>query len=157
MILWFVGTSVATVFIVFRDSRFDYRPLIAGALLPDLVDIWFGGAHALHSVVVAMGTMVLVVLGTIGRRPLRRMLLGVPIGMLLHLVFDGAFSDVDTFWWPVTGEFGDSPLPIVSRGWWNALLELAGALLIAIGWPRFRLRSGEVRRRFIMKGQLTEW
>jgi hypothetical protein len=156
MILWFVATSVATVFVVFRDARFDYRPLILGALLPDLVDVWFDGAHPLHSVVVAVGAMVLVVLATIGRRPLRRMLLGVPIGMLLHLVFDGAFADVDTFWWPVTGRFGDSALPVVSRGWWNIGLELAGALLVAVGWRRFHLRSGEPRRRFIAKGQLSE-
>lgn len=156
MVLWFIATSVATVWVVFRDPRFDYRPLIAGALLPDAVDVWFGGAHAMHSVVVVFLAMIVMVLATIGRRRLRKLLLGVPIGMLLHLVFDGAFADVDTFWWPVTGSFGDDELPAVARGWSTLLLEAVGAVLLVVGCRRFHLRSGEVRRRFLLSGVLSD-
>ena len=154
MILWFVATSIATVLFVFRDPTFDYRPLVIGSLLPDAVDVWFGGARAMHSVVVAVGAMAAVMLATIGRRASRRMLLGVPIGMLLHLVFDGAFSDVDVFWWPLTGSFGDAELPVVSRGWWNVAFEIVGAAMIAAGWRRFGFRSRPVRRAFVASGQL---
>jgi hypothetical protein len=169
VILWFVATSVAAVFVVFRDPRFDYRLLIVGALLPDAVDVWFGGARAFHSVVVVAALLALVMLSTMGRRhdaaapmgrtrrkALRRMLLGVPIGMLLHLVFDGAFTDVDVFWWPLTGSFGDAELPVVSRGWWNLPLEVAGAVLLGVGVRRFGLRERRRRAAFAASGHLAE-
>eukprot|EP01041_Mallomonas_annulata_P034474 gene34474-57248_t len=126
VLLWFVATSVLTIFFVFRDPRFDYRWLIAGALLPDVVDVWFGGARVLHSLTGAVGAMVLVMLVTAGRRPIRRRLLSLPIGVLLHLVFDGAFSATEVFWWPFMGGFDDASLPVAQRGWWNLGLELAG-------------------------------
>ena len=156
MLVWFAATAVATVWAVFKDPRFDYRPLIAGALLPDAVDVWFGGAAALHSLVVAVAAMVVVMLATVGRRPVRRTLLAVPIGMLLHLVFDGAFSDPDVFWWPLTGTFAESELPAVGRGWWNLALEAAGVVLVGLGVRRFGLGDGRRRRIFLTKGLLSE-
>ena len=36
--------------------------------------------------------------------------LGLPIGTMLHLVFDGAWTDTDLFWWPLGGwSFDDAP------------------------------------------------
>ena len=154
MLLWFVGTSVATVWMVFRDPRFDYRPLIVGALLPDAIDVWSGGAWAMHSVIVAMGAVILVMLATIGRKPIRRLLLAVPIGMLLHLVFDGAFADADVFWWPLGGAATGARLPVAARGWWNVLLEAAGAAIVVGGVRRFRLHDPRPRRRFCATGRL---
>jgi hypothetical protein len=141
VLLWFVGTSVATVWMVFRDPRFDYRPLILGSLLPDAVDVWTGGSWAMHSVLVSMAGVILVMLVTIGRRRMRRLLLAVPIGMLLHLVFDGAFADADVFWWPLGGVAPGAPLPVIARGWWNVVLEAAGAAIVIGGMRRFRLRD----------------
>lgn len=58
------------------------------------------------------------------------MLLAVPIGMFMHLVFDGVFARTTAFWWPFTGVgFGADRLPSFDRGWWNVPLELVGALL----------------------------
>lgn len=58
------------------------------------------------------------------------MLLAVPIGMFMHLVFDGVFARTTAFWWPFTGAgFGADRLPSFDRGWWNVPLELVGALL----------------------------
>ena len=57
---------------------------------------------------------------TVGRRPARQCWLGLPIGTLLHLVFDGAWADTALFWWPLGGwAFDDAPLPEVARGWWT--------------------------------------
>jgi len=50
MLFWFVGTSVATVWIVFRDPTFKFRLVILGALLPDVID-GVSGARVAHSVV----------------------------------------------------------------------------------------------------------
>lgn len=155
MLLWFVATSVLTVWYVFTDLRFDYRPLVVGALLPDAVDVWFGGARYAHSLTVAVGLMAVVMLVTAGRRPIRRQLLAVPIGMLLHLVFDGAFTNDHAFWWPFLGSVGDEPLPVVARGWWNVGLELVGAALLWRAIGMFGLRDDERRRRFLRTGLLA--
>jgi hypothetical protein len=67
------------------------------------------------------------------------MLLGLPIGTFLHLVFDGVFTNTEMFWWPIGGwEFSSDALPVVARGWWNAPMELAGAVALWMWWQRRR-------------------
>lgn len=155
MLLWFVATSVLTIWYVFTDLRFDYRPLVVGALLPDLVDAPLGGARYAHSLTVAVGLMALVMVATAGRRPIRRQLLAVPIGMLLHLVFDGAFTNDHAFLWPFLGDIGDEPLPVVARGWWNLGLEAVGAVLLWRAVRMFGLRDPQRRRHTLRTGQLA--
>jgi membrane-bound metal-dependent hydrolase YbcI (DUF457 family) len=154
VLLWFVGTSIVTIALVFRDPRFDYRPLVVGSLVPDVVDALLGGARYAHSLTVSVALLALVMLATSGRRPIRRVLLGVPIGMLLHLVFDGAFNDTRVFWWPFTGSIGHERLPVAQRGWLDVLLELIGAGLIAWIVVRAGLRDPERRRRAWRTGEL---
>ena len=153
MLLWFIGAAIAAVWFVFRDDRFDYRLLLVGVLLPDLIDLPAGQARWAHSLTVAVGLLVIVMVAT-GRRPIRRLLLGLPIGMLLHLVFDGAFSMTKVFWWPFSGSWGDEDVPVVARGWFNVLLELVGAALLVWAWRHFRLADRGVRQRFWRSGQL---
>lgn len=155
MLLWFAATSVLTVFFVFRDPRFDYRFLVLGALLPDLVDAFAGRMWVLHSLTGAVGLLVVVMAATVGNRPWRKRLLGLPIGVLLHIVFDGAFSTTEVFWWPFTGGFGDHPLPVVARGWWNIVLELAGAAMLVWAWRLFGLADPQRRRNAVSAGHLT--
>jgi len=157
MVLWFVGTSVLTIWFVFRDPAFDYRFLILGALLPDVVDGVWGGARGLHSVTMGVAILGVVMLGTVGRRARRKMLLGIPIGLLLHLIYDGAFADTAVFWWPFTGiTFADGRLPVVERGLFNLVLEAIGAALCVVIWRRFHLGERERRRRFVTSGRLAE-
>jgi hypothetical protein len=153
--LWFIATSVLTIHFVFRDPRFDYRPLVVGALIPDLVDVAFGGARVLHSVTGAVGLMVLAMAMTVGRRSLRKRLLAVPIGVLLHLVFDGAFAATEVFWWPFTGGFGDAALPVVDRGWWNVAFEVAGAAMLVWAYRLFGLADPARRDTLSHSGTLT--
>lgn len=157
MVLWFVGTAVLTIWFVFRDPGFDYRFLILGAVAPDAVDGVWGGARGLHSVTMGVAILVVVMLATIGRRARRKMLLGIPIGLLLHLVFDGAFADTAVFWWPFTGvSFGDARLPVMDRGWFNLVLEAIGVVLCVSIWRRFHLGDPERRRIFVASGRLAE-
>lgn len=154
MCFWFIGTAVITVGYVFRDPRFDYRLVIVGALLP-LADGLFGGAGVLHSLAVPVALLAVVMLTTRGRRPLRRLLLGLPIGMLLALVFDAAWSDTDAFWWPFTGlAIPDQPIPVVARGWWSVLLEVIGIAMCVWLWRRNQLSAGARRREFLRTGRL---
>ena len=156
MFLWFAGTAVITVWIVFRDPRFDYRLLVVGAVLPVVVDALTGGAWILHTLTFSVVLLVVTMLATRGRRELRRTWLGLPLGTLLHLVFDAAWADTEVFWWPFSGaSLGESQLPEAGRGWWNVLLELAGLLLVVWIVRRARLVEPDARRRFLTTGQLA--
>ena len=156
MFLWFIGTSLASVYFVFTDPRFDYRLLLLGALLPDLVDVPFGQARWAHSLTVAVGALALVMLVTAGRKPIRRLLLGAPIGMLLHLVWDGAFASTKGFWWPFSGSWGHTDVPSWQRGALDVVMEVVGAGILWWAWKRFHLADAERRRAFLRHGVLTE-
>ena len=90
---WFIGTAVVTVWFVFRDPRFDYRLLIVGSVLPAVVDALFGGARVLHSLMFSVVLLAVLMLATPRGTPIRRTLLALPIGTLLHLVFTGAWIE----------------------------------------------------------------
>jgi hypothetical protein len=138
MFFWFITTAVLTIAWVFKDPRFDYRLLAVGAVLPDIVD-WPTGWRVMHSVVTSIAVLALVMLVSLGRKPYRRILLGLPIGMFLHLVFDGAFTSAEMFWWPIGGwQFSADVLPVVARGWWNLPLEIVGVATLWMWWRRRR-------------------
>lgn len=138
MLLWFVGTSVAAVWFVFRDPQFNFRLVVIGALIPDIIDGIGGGAGPLHSVVTVIGLLAVVMLITTGRRPVRKPLLAVIIGLFMHLVFDGAFANTSMFWWPLGGfATYEQALPSIDRGWINVGLELVGLGLIL--WVRSQI------------------
>ena len=154
MFFWFIGTAILTVWFVFRDPFFDYRLLIVGAVLP-LADIFTGGAGVLHTLVFSLVLMVIVMLSTVGRRPVRKLLLGLPIGTMLHLVFDGAWATTALFWWPFGGwSFDELELPEASRGWLVVPFELAGIVMVAWIWRRSRLGDPAARRAFLHDGRL---
>ena len=154
MFFWFIATAVITIGFVFRDPTFDNRLLIVGSVLPG-VDIVFGGSRALHSITVSIGLLAVVMLATKRGSRLRKTLLGLPIGMILHLVFDAAWNDTDTFWWPFTGlEFVDEGVPILDRGFVSVALEVVGLLGCVWLWRTNDLGDRERRRRFLADGQL---
>ena len=66
MFLWFLGTALVSVYFVFTDPRFDYRLLLVGSLVPDLIDVPFGQARWAHSLTVAVGVLASVMLVTAG-------------------------------------------------------------------------------------------
>ena len=103
------------MWLVFRDPAIDYRLVVVGALLPDLVDAPFGGARVLHTLVASVVLLVGVMLATRHRRRARRRLLAVPIGTFLHLVLDGMWTRTETFWWPFLGRTLDGRLPPLER------------------------------------------
>lgn len=156
MFLWFIGTAVVSVWYVFRDPRFDYRLLAVGSIVPDVIDLPGGQARWAHSLTIAVGTLALVMLVTAGRKPIRKLLLAVPIGMLMHLVWDGAFASTKVFWWPFTGSWGNVRVPSLQRGWLNVLFELAGVLLLAWVWRRCDLADADRRAALIHHGRLMQ-
>lgn len=156
MFFWFIGTAIVSVWFVFRDPTFDYRLLVVGSVLPAVGDAFAGGARALHSVTVSVALLGVLMVATTGRRPIRKMLLGLPIGMLLHLVFTGAWTNSTVFWWPFLGaSFDDAAHPVAARGWWNVPLEVIGLALCWWVVDRASLRDADARSRFRSTGQLS--
>lgn len=156
MFFWFLGTAFVAVWFVFRDDRFDYRVLALGALLPDVVDGVTGGVWVMHSVVA--GVVAMVVVMAVARRGSvrRRRWLALPIGMMLHLVFDGAFNSTETFWWPFAGfEFAQESIPSLQRMPINIALELIGLALLGWLWKSNQLSIPANRARFISTGRLV--
>ena len=155
MFLWFFGTATVAVLFVFRDDRFDFRVLALGSVAPDIIDVWSGGAWVFHSV---LGSVVVlgVVMATARRGSLtRRRWLALPIGMLFHLVFDGAFNNTKVFWWPFAGiGFDGAPIPSFDRPILSLIFEIIGALLIAWVWRENSLSTPSVRREFMRTGHL---
>jgi hypothetical protein len=132
LILWFAGGACLLVWLVLRDPRLDYRVLIGGALLPEVV-----GVHA-HSVVVSVVVLLGVVAVTVGDRSRRRRWLALPIGMFAHLVLDAVWSNTSMFWWPFSGwSLAGERLPSLTRPLWVVVVqEVAG--LAALVWVHGR-------------------
>lgn len=141
MLLWFVGVSWFAVWNVFRDPRFPFAAVAAGAVLPDAVGLVVGRAAPSHSAVVVSVAMLAAVAATVGRRSLRKVLIAGAIGSLLHIVFDFSAGDAGVFWWPVSGvPLPDRPIPSLDRPLAvNVVLEVVGVLLI--GWVSSQRRA----------------
>ena len=155
MVLWFAGGAWLIIWLVFRDPAFDYRFVLVGALLPDLIDAPFGGARIAHSLLASALALVVVMLTTRHRRRLRRSLLAIPIGTMLHLVLDGMWAETEVFWWPLFGaDFGAVGLPSLDRGWLLLPMELAGAAVLVWCWRRFGLTDRERRKLLLSTGRL---
>jgi hypothetical protein len=131
MLFWFIGTSVASVWSVFRDPKFAYRWVIVGALTP------------IFSVVTVVGVLTAVMLLTIGKnatkKAARKNFLALTIGLFMHLVFDGAFLNTKMFWWPLAGLTTDGyAIPFVERGFLNIPFEIVGVALIM--WTKKQIK-----------------
>lgn len=155
MLLWFAGMSVVAVWAVFKDPAIDLRLVIAGALLPDAIDVWTGHRWVAHTVLASVALLAGVMVATRGRRRLRRRLLALPIGTFLHLVLDGMWTDRDVFWWPAFGsDFADRQIPSIGRGLASVPMEIIGAIFLVWAWRRFRLRDPGRRRYFLTTGRV---
>lgn len=154
MLLWFVGPAVLVVWSVFGSPAADYRLVALGAVLP-LVEVPFGEPRVLHSLTGAAAVLLLVMVGARGRRLVQRQLLGIPIGMLLHLGLDGVWADEQAFWWPFLGlDWSDERVPELARGGWSVLLEVAGLAACWWAYRRFRLDEPERRQTFLRTGRI---
>lgn len=154
MLIWFVAPSILLVAIVFRSAAIDYRTVALGALLP-WVDALFGGPRLLHSVTGAVLLLCAVMAATQKRRLVRRRLLGIPIGMMCHLVLDGTFTTTQAFWWPFAGwDFADGQIPELRHLGVSLVLELVGVAALWWAWRLFRLDRPAARQRFLDDGRL---
>lgn len=154
MILWFATTSIVLVAIVFRSGAVDYRTVALGALLP-WIDALFGGPRVLHSLLGVSVVLTAAMLLTRNRRLVRRRVLGIPIGLLCHLVLDGSFTDTHAFWWPAFGlRFSEGQIPELRHLSVSIVLEVLAVGVTVWAWRLFDLQRPSARRRFRDNGRL---
>jgi membrane-bound metal-dependent hydrolase YbcI (DUF457 family) len=171
MILWHLGMTTLAVRYVYRDPGMDLRWVLAGSLLPDLVDKPIGsvffvdhfGAHRLfaHALVFPVVMLLAALILTRRRSPLRRGSIGLVIGTLFHLVLDGAWAEPEAFLWPFFGWSFPPTAPValgpllramVSDPWvWAG--EAAGAAYLAYLWVAY-LREPGAFRTFLANGTI---
>jgi hypothetical protein len=156
VVLWFVGLSMVGMWVVFRDPAIDHRTVMAGALLPLALDLPWGRATVVHTLLFAVALMLGVMVLTGGRRAARRRWLGLAIGCFFHLVLDGTWTEADLFWWPALGfGFPDVDVPELGRTWTVVLVqELVGLVALVWAWFRFGLADAGRRGRFLRTGRI---
>jgi hypothetical protein len=169
MILWHLGTAAALVYVTLGRSRIDYRFILLGAVLPDVLDGLLGlfgitgssGRGVAHSLLTVTLVAVLIVL--LFRGQLRLSVVGIPVGWLIHLVCDGMWQAPRTFLWPLFGTtFAARPTepyswslftdPFAHWATWGG--ELLGIGLLAWFWVAFRLGEEGRLKLFLKDGHL---
>jgi hypothetical protein len=155
MFFWFAAFAVLVVLAVFDSPAMDYRFVVLGALLPT-VEVLIGAPLLLHTLLGSVAALVVVAVVTRGRRLSARRLVGVPIGLFLHLVADGTWSRAELFWWPFlgVGALGDGTVPERSHLGLSLALEVAGLAGLAWVVQRFGLADRPARDRFLRSGRL---
>lgn len=169
MILWHAGVGALLTYVTLGRRRIDYRYVLLGALLPDLVDamLGFSGVHLSggrgpgHSLLMVVAVGVTIVIGLSGAR--RLSVFGIAVGWLTHLALDGMWEAPRIFLWPV---FGLQPVAGVSETYsWDVLAhpldhlwtwagEVVGALVLAWFWVAHRLGERDRLRAFLKDGYL---
>jgi inner membrane protein len=169
MLLWHLGTAMALVYVTLGRRRIDYRFVLLGAILPDLVDGVLGvfvfdgpaGRWIAHSLLTVIVIAVAIILGLRGER--RLAVFGIAVGWLLHLVADGMWEAPETFLWPAFGtDFADSPTEPYS---WDVLLrpwehlgtwggEVVGVAILAWFWVAFEMKRDGRFQLFLRDGYL---
>jgi len=172
VILWHLGATALIVRYVFRDPDMDLRWVLAGSILPDVIDkpigsVFFNSTfetHRLfaHSVVFAMVALAVVLIVTKRGTVWRRGLIGLVVGAFVHLLLDAVWTTPKAFWWPLFGwdfpRILDSELlPLLGRMVSNPLVwagEAVGAAYLIFLWRRYLSAEGELRRFFTIDGRV---
>jgi inner membrane protein len=169
MVFWHLGLAALVTYVSLGRSRIDYRFVLAGAILPDVVDGLLGlvvfsgpsGRWIAHSLLAVMAVFAVIVVAFKGER--RVAVFGLGVGWLLHLVGDGMWQAPRTFLWPAFGpKFAAAPAEPYS--WdlfadpaahlWTWAGELAGILVLLWFFVAFRLGEKDRRTRFLRDGLL---
>ena len=169
MILWHLGVTALIVYVTLGRRRIDYRFILLGAILPDLVDGVLGlflfdgpaGRWVAHSILAVVVVSLAIIVGLKGET--RLSVFGIGVGWLVHLVADGMWAAPQTFLWPAFGTgFSDAPAepyswdllldPLSHVGTWAA--ELAGLAILAWFWVAFEMGRGDRFRLFLSDGYL---
>jgi hypothetical protein len=158
-----IGLGLAWLLTYRRPISIDYRLVLVGTLLPDLIDKPLGLLLGLEGRLWAHTLLFLVGLLAVSRIPRIRGLQWVGFGVATHLLLDQIWQSPNVALWPFDGPFLPAtfnPLSYVHTLLTNPYVgfgEVLGAvILVALGWwcgilswAAFRafLRTGTLVRR----------
>lgn len=172
MLFWHVGATLWLFRWIFRDPKVDIRFLIAGAIVPDVVDLTMGtivladrystGELWFHSLILPTVYMTaVVVLTRRGRR--RRAFMALGVGWLFHLLLDGMWIDQEVFLWPFFGDIPAGQSPFWPLAWdralsdpWRWVKEAIGLGYLVWLWIALGLSDRARRRTVLETGRLGE-
>jgi hypothetical protein len=170
LLLWHVAGTLFLFRWVFRDPLVDVRFLVAGVIVPDLVDLTIGtvltpelGSGQLWSHTLAAPTLVvIVVLITTRRGARRRAWMALAVGMFLHLLLDGMWTSTEVFLWPLFGlDFPAGSTPYWPAAWeralddpWRWAKEALGLVYLIGLWVGSDLSDPRSRAELIRTGRL---
>jgi hypothetical protein len=129
--LFSAGTQAAPA--VREPLRVDYRFIVLGALLPDLIDKPLGlillpgvlanGRTFLHTLLFLALSMLAALL--IYRQQRRLWGIYIAFGVLIHFIMDAIWTDPVTFYWPFLGAFQTHPgiSAWILQSWIQSLIE----------------------------------
>ena len=164
-----MGLATLITYMTLGRRRIDYRFILIGAIVPDVLDgilglFFFDGpagrwiAHSLLAVIVVAVAIILLT-----RAERRLSLFGLAVGWLLHLVGDGMWQAPFTFFWPAFGNRFNA-VPAEPYSWdllthpFDHLLtwggELLGLAILAWFWIAFRLGEEGRLKLFLKDGYL---
>lgn len=171
MLFWHLGMTALIVFVTIGRRRIDYRIVLLGAVLPDLIDKPLGRilfeerfhtsrlyGHTLAFVVLSLLAVMLFMRGEMARRWFI-----LPIAALLHLGLDAMWDHPITLFWPLFGTrfppdpVGDYWLALVLRVFEHpaeAIKELIGLGVLVYMGLAFGMTDQATRRRFLRTGRL---
>ena len=173
MLFWHLGMTCAIVFFALGARRIDYRVVLLGAVISDLIDKPIGrifledrfesGRLYGHTLLVA--TVVLLAIQLTLRGATARRWFILPICMLIHQVLDAMWNSPITWFWPLFGtNFEADPkdnywLEVLTRPLdhpGDLVRELIGLALLVYLARAYKLQDPVLRRRFLRKGELIE-
>jgi hypothetical protein len=170
-VFWHVGAILFLFRWIFGDPKVDIRFLVAGAVLPDVIDLAVGtvllsdrfssGEIYAHTLVVPTAVAIVILVATRrGRR--RRAWMALIVAWFFHILLDGMWASTEVFLWPFFGfGFPRGPDPYWAGLWgratsdpWRWVLELIGAGYLAWLWIATGLHDSARRARFFSDGRL---
>lgn len=159
-----LGFGLALAWLVFARKRaeLDFRLVLLGAILPDLIDKPLGAILHLEARLWAHSLLFLAALLAASLLPALRDLKWVGFGDAVHLLVDLIWQQPMVALWPLLG-IGFPPGEQSFGGYLQILLSdpyvqfgelVGGAILIAVVW-HYRLYRWTVMRRFLRDGRLV--
>lgn len=173
MIFWHLGVTAALILVTMGVRRIDYRVVLLGALLPDLVDKLLGrvlfadelqtGRLVGHTLLFVVVLLLGIQIGLRGQAARRWFIL--PIAALIHLALDGMWNDPLVLFWPLFST--TFPVDLIDGFWLEALLrpfteprvaimELVGLGLLLFIARAFGLQERARLKEFLRTGRLSE-
>ncbi len=156
-----IGLGLAWLLAWRSPTRIDYRLVLFGALLPDLIDKPLGYALGLQTRLWAHTLLFLVAILALSLVPRWRGLGLVGFGVATHLLLDEIWDLPNVFWYPAYG-WTFPAVPFSADVWFQSLLhdpyiqfgEIAGTiLLLAFAWVH-GIRSWKTFWDFVRRGIL---